>query len=76
MKNFADSSIFIVIPAYNEDENLLEIIPRVNKNMSAIASNYKILVVDDGSNDATQNIILNLMKSNQSITSLAPGSIS
>jgi dolichol-phosphate mannosyltransferase len=68
MKNFADSSIFIVIPAYNEDENLLEIIPRVNKNMSAIASNYKILVVDDGSNDATQNIILNLMKSNQSIT--------
>lgn len=59
------SPIFIVIPSYNEDQNLLEVIPRINHKMSEMDKEYKILVVDDGSTDNTEQAIQTLMRSSQ-----------
>jgi glycosyltransferase involved in cell wall biosynthesis len=67
LKSVTDLPIFIVIPSYNEEENLIEIIPKVNQTMSEIATNYKIVVIDDGSTDNTQKAIKNLMLANKSL---------
>ena len=45
------SLITVVAPIYNEDKNIDEFIMRVKKNLELITSDYKILLVDDGSED-------------------------
>lgn len=45
--------IFIIIPAYNEEKNIGLLIPKVNAILKSISSEYKILVVNDGSIDGT-----------------------
>jgi glycosyltransferase involved in cell wall biosynthesis len=43
----------VIVPAYNEAENLAEVVPRVCETLEALTSRYEILVVDDGSTDTT-----------------------
>ncbi len=43
----------IVIPAYNENESLPELIDRIHQVVEPIADEYEIIVVDDGSMDGT-----------------------
>jgi glycosyltransferase involved in cell wall biosynthesis len=47
-------SISIVIPAYNEEKTIEEILLRTNKTMENIGFPYEIIVVDDGSTDKTR----------------------
>ena len=42
--------ISIIIPTYNEAENILQLIPRIRKAVN----NCEIIVVDDGSTDGTE----------------------
>jgi glycosyltransferase involved in cell wall biosynthesis len=49
--------ITVVAPIYNEDENIDEFIMRVKTNLESITSDYKILLVDDGSEDMSWNKI-------------------
>ena len=49
------SEISIVIPAYNEESNILDTIKRVRKSLSS--HDYEIIVVDDGSKDNTFNAV-------------------
>lgn len=42
-----------VIPAYNEQENIAETISRVAAEAQRLVGNFEIIVVDDGSTDAT-----------------------
>lgn len=67
MTGFKNLPIFIVVPSYNEEENLLVVIPKINQKMSEIANDYTIVVVDDGSTDKTQKIIEILMLANKSL---------
>jgi dolichol-phosphate mannosyltransferase len=47
-----DPSVVVVIPTYNERENLATLIPEI----MAISPNYRIIVVDDSSPDGTGNL--------------------
>lgn len=43
----------IVIPVYNEEENVEPLISEIEAALSGLGKSYEILVVDDGSRDAT-----------------------
>jgi glycosyltransferase involved in cell wall biosynthesis len=49
-----DVDVSILLPAYNEAENLLEVIPHLRTVLDGVGRPYEILVVDDGSADGTR----------------------
>lgn len=57
----------IVIPAYNEAENLGQVIPEIIKYISKIDSKFRIIIIDDGSTDDTANTITALAKKHPQI---------
>lgn len=50
-----------VIPAYNEAANLKTVILDVIKTLQGLCSAYEVIVVNDGSQDVTQDVIRALM---------------
>lgn len=50
----------VVIPAYNEAENLAELVPVIHEHVVALDENGKVLVVDDGSTDDTAAVMAEL----------------
>ena len=52
--------ITIVTPVYNEEKNIEELFDRVNKAFLKIDKKYKLLFVDNGSDDNSLNIIKKL----------------
>ena len=53
----------IVIPTLNESKNIKKLVYKILKN-----SKYKILVIDDNSNDGTINILKKLKKNSLILT--------
>jgi glycosyltransferase involved in cell wall biosynthesis len=49
--------ITIVIPAYNEEHNILPVLSAITVEMQKTKESYSIIVVDDGSTDKTWQII-------------------
>ncbi|MGK2909926.1 MAG: glycosyltransferase family 2 protein [Sphingobium sp.] len=45
--------VSIVVPSYNEEENLPLLIDQISRALSAYAGTYEVVLVDDGSSDAT-----------------------
>lgn len=45
--------VSIVIPAHNEEENVVVIVSRIAKVFEKLAYNYEIIIVDDGGSDNT-----------------------
>jgi len=56
-KNLSTLSISIIIPSYNEAESLDELFSRIDKIVFKYNLNAEIILVDDGSNDNTQEIV-------------------
>jgi glycosyltransferase involved in cell wall biosynthesis len=52
------TKISVVIPVYNEDSLIEELVNRVKANVEKITKDYEILIVDDGSIDSTWEKIL------------------
>jgi len=52
--------ISIVVPLYNEEESLPELMAWIDKVMSANKFSYEVVFVDDGSNDASWEVITKL----------------
>lgn len=50
----------IVVPVYNEEENLEPLIQETTRALGPLAKSYEIIVVDDGSNDGTYPILSRL----------------
>ncbi|KAF9763077.1 putative dolichol-phosphate mannosyltransferase [Nosema granulosis] len=50
----------IIIPTYNEKENITILLKMISKCMNEIKKEYKILVVDDGSPDGTLKEVIKL----------------
>ena len=60
-------SISLAIPAYNEEKNIELAVQSAIKGMGDRFSSYEIIIVNDGSSDATGEIIDRLAKANPSI---------
>ena len=50
-------SLSIVIPVYNEEDNIGPLVSRIAEAMSGWDGNVEILFVDDGSKDRTVEIV-------------------
>lgn len=57
----------IVIPLYNEDESLSELVAWIKRSISSKFSNYEIIMVDDGSSDKSWSVIQQLKSENPEI---------
>lgn len=54
--------ISIVIPVFNEQENVESLCRRLFKTMDAVGRSYELIIVDDGSSDATPQMLKDIFK--------------
>ncbi|MCG2769091.1 MAG: glycosyltransferase family 2 protein [Chloroflexota bacterium] len=54
------TSLSVVLPAYNEAENIEEMTKAVMKTITSLTEEYEIIVVDDGSRDGTGDVVQGL----------------
>ena len=52
-----DRSLSVIIPAYNESENILATLDNVTRAFESLNLPHEILVIDDGSRDATAALV-------------------
>lgn len=52
----ADSKISLIIPLFNEEKSLPFLIERLNKLIAGSDITFEIVLLDDGSSDATADI--------------------
>ncbi len=51
---FVKGRVSIILPAFNEEDNIARTISKVKEQFETLCPNYEIIVVDDGSHDATR----------------------
>ena len=76
MKNTSpsDLDLSIVIPVYNERDNLVPLEEKLEKVLSKLQLSYEIIMVDDGSVDGSPHIINSIKNYNPSIKLIRFGS--
>jgi glycosyltransferase involved in cell wall biosynthesis len=60
----ASLDLSVVIPIYNERENLVSLEEKLNETLPKLDLNYEIVLVDDGSLDGSEELIRTLKKQN------------
>ena len=50
-----DVDVSLVIPAYDEEATIEEMVARVDRVLSEVGLHYEVIVVDDGSADGTES---------------------
>ena len=60
-------NIVIIIPTYNERENIIQLIPIIYKIFRKTDANWSILIVDDNSPDGTWQIVEELQQKYKSL---------
>jgi glycosyltransferase involved in cell wall biosynthesis len=55
-----DPSVSVVVPAYNEAENLPALLAELHPPLEALGRPYEIVLVDDGSTDGTREVLAGL----------------
>lgn len=59
--------ISVVVPLYNEDESLPELIQWIDRVMQANGYSYEVLLIDDGSKDKSWSVIESLSAANSNL---------
>ncbi|MBP1716584.1 MAG: dolichol-phosphate mannosyltransferase [Deltaproteobacteria bacterium] len=49
--------IWILLPAFNEEQSLPNLLPGIHRACQSIGQNYRVVVVNDGSTDGTENLL-------------------
>lgn len=52
-----DKKLSVIIPAYNEEKNIYENLLKMTEIINSFSNNYELVVVNDGSKDATKDEI-------------------
>lgn len=52
-----ETEITVIIPAYNEEKGIGEVIDKIKDAMENVRASYEIIVIDDGSTDETAAIV-------------------
>ena len=63
-------NLSIIIPAYNEVESLPHLIAWITKYLTDYPYVYEILVIDDGSNDGSWDLLVDLQQKNRHVKAL------
>ena len=61
------TEISIIVPTYNEEENIKRFLQRTEKVLDKIGKSYEIIFALDPSLDNSENIILEEIKRNKNI---------
>ena len=61
------TEISIVVPVYNERENLVLLDQEITKSIKPLNKNYEVILVDDGSMDGSSELIRSLQEKNSTI---------
>lgn len=60
-------TISVVVPAYNEEENIFALYERLSTALEKVSANHEIIFVDDGSKDLTVEKIMRLRKADDRV---------
>ncbi|HOW35040.1 MAG TPA: glycosyltransferase family 2 protein [Candidatus Omnitrophota bacterium] len=60
--------ISVVIPAHNEEGNLMPLFQRLNKALSEFGRSFQIVFVNDGSTDDSEKVLEEIQRNNSNIT--------
>ena len=60
-------SISVILPAYNEEDNVVKLLERAKAVLERLTADYEIIVVNDGSTDQTAERVRRLAASDPSI---------
>ena len=60
MSNISACDVSIVIPIYNEEDNLRDLVARVGEAMSSSGFSFELICVDDGSRDRSAVVLRDL----------------
>ncbi len=63
--------VSVVVPLYNEEENVPELHRRVKKVLESMACPYEIIYVDDGSSDGTLPLLEQIQSSDRGVVVLS-----
>lgn len=61
-------AVSIVIPAHNEEPNLLPLLDRIVATLESVGKSFEIVVVDDASSDGSVRLLRNLAESETRLT--------
>jgi len=64
-------AISIVVPLYNEEENVRELHARLKPVLDSIGDEYEIIFVDDGSTDTTLSLLQKIQAEDDTVTVLS-----
>jgi len=59
--------ISVVVPLYNEQENISELYRQINKVLQAVSRDFQIVFVDDGSTDGTFEKLKSIASTDKSV---------
>lgn len=62
--------ISVIVPLYNEDESLPELTAWIERVMETNQFSYEVVMIDDGSNDSSWEVITNLSQKNKHIRAI------
>tara|TARA_B100000989_G_C19518718_1_gene463003 strand:- start:113 stop:1045 length:933 start_codon:yes stop_codon:yes gene_type:complete len=68
--NLSEKKTCIIIPCYNEEKNLNDLLKRIKNVLNELNTLYKIILIDDGSTDNTWSIITNFSTNDKNITGI------
>ncbi|MDY7032551.1 MAG: glycosyltransferase family 2 protein [Thermodesulfobacteriota bacterium] len=63
----SDVDLTVVIPMYNEEENVRSTIESIEEELSSVSYSWEILIVDDGSRDNTYDIAKDIAESDKNV---------
>jgi glycosyltransferase involved in cell wall biosynthesis len=66
-------NLWVVVPALNEAENLVEVVPRILAELDVLDAKGHVLVVDDGSTDKTREVVNDLADRHTEVELLSLG---